>query len=87
MQANMERTLKEQIRTRFWVESALALVCSILTLVTIIRKDWIEAAFGLDPDHGSGAMEWEIVFMAIALTVAFVTLALCERARRQTIIA
>lgn len=79
--------MKERLRTRFWVESALALVSSVVALVTVFRKDWIEAAFDLDPDHSSGAMEWEIVLVAIGFAVAFATLARREGARRFTVIA
>jgi hypothetical protein len=48
----------------------LAVVCGFLLLLTLIWRDWIEEAFGVDPDGGSGALEWAIVIgLALALVV------------------
>jgi hypothetical protein len=56
-------------RRRFWIESAI-LVLSVASLAaTLIDKEWIEALTGLDPDAGSGALEW-------GLTLAFAAAAL-----------
>lgn len=55
------------LRSRFWVESILASVTGILAIVTIFWQDWIEAVFGVDPDHGSGSAEWAaVVVLALA---------------------
>jgi hypothetical protein len=48
-----------------------------------VWNDWIELAFGLDPDNRSGWMEW---FMAGVLLVATITLSIlarCEWRRTQ----
>ena len=79
--------MTEQLGARFWVESAMSLVSGSLALLTVVRKDWIEEAFGVDPDLSSGAMEWGIVLLALALTVVFVTLARRERVRSRTVTA
>ncbi|GAC1404140.1 MAG: hypothetical protein NVSMB52_17950 [Chloroflexota bacterium] len=86
-QAHMEGALKGQLRIRFWVEAALALMSSGMALVTVLRRDWIEVAFGLDPDHSSGTMECGIVVVAIGVAIAFAMLARRERALRLTVIA
>jgi hypothetical protein len=46
---------------RFWLESGLAVLSSVVLLATIVWRDWIEIVFGADPDHGSGSLEWSIV--------------------------
>jgi len=55
----------------FWVRLALAAASAVLLVVTIAWPDWIELVFRLDPDHGSGRLEWAIVVVAFALTVTF----------------
>jgi hypothetical protein len=55
----------------FWTRLALAAVSAALLVVTIAWPDWIELVFRLDPDHGSGWLEWAIVVVAFALTVTF----------------
>ena len=57
------------LRSRFWIESILASATGILTIVTIFWRDWIEAVFGVDPDHGNGSAEWAAVAV-LALAAA-----------------
>jgi hypothetical protein len=66
--------------TRAWVKSALAAVTAVLAVVTAVNAEWIEWLFGVDPDAGSGALEWTIV---AALAVACVALILNARADRR----
>ena len=63
-------------RIRFRIEVALAVLTAALALLTLISREWIELLFGVDPDNGSGALEWAI---AIALALASVALALVAR--------
>jgi len=64
-------------RVRFWIEVILAMVTAALLLLTLISREWIEEVFGVEPDAGSGVLEWGIV---IALTVATVAFSLLARA-------
>lgn len=63
-------------RIRAWIEAALAVLAAGLAIVTLITREWIELLFGVDPDQGSGALEWAIV---AALAVTSVALALIAR--------
>jgi hypothetical protein len=58
--------------TRARFEFALAGVFAILALLTAVVPDWIEVVFKVDPDGGSGALEWWIVigFGAVAVAAA-----------------
>jgi hypothetical protein len=60
------------------MELALAIASAILLIATVFWKDWIEIVFGVDPDAGSGALEWTIVGITLCLTVSFVMLARAE---------
>jgi hypothetical protein len=64
--------VKPRPRRRYWFELGTAGVSSILFLVTLIWEDWIEIIFGVDPDEGSGALEWLIVigFFVVAITAS-----------------
>lgn len=42
---------------------------AVLLAVTLIWKDWIEIVFRVDPDRGSGALEWVIVGACAAITL------------------
>jgi MFS superfamily sulfate permease-like transporter len=65
-------------RRRFWLELALAILSSTLLLLTLVWRDWIERLTGLDPDSGSGSVEWAIVAALLALAVWLITLATRE---------
>jgi hypothetical protein len=43
------------------IEVGLAVLAGVFCVVTLISHDWIETVFGVDPDHGSGWLEWLIV--------------------------
>ena len=62
-------------RKLFWWESAVAVICFGLLVLTLISREWIEEIFGVDPDGGSGAMEWGIVLGLAAATVLSVAVA------------
>ena len=64
--------------TKFWIESLLAAASGLLFVVTLIWRDWIELLFHIDPDQGSGALEWSIVGALLALCLVTATLARLE---------
>jgi hypothetical protein len=63
---------------RFRLELGLAAISAALLLATILWRDWIEIVFRVDPDHGSGSLEWMIVAVTALSAVTFVALARIE---------
>ncbi|HKV84243.1 MAG TPA: hypothetical protein VJN88_06780 [Ktedonobacterales bacterium] len=70
--------MTKQVRRRFWPESACAVVAALLAAITLIKRDWIEAVFGVNPDGGNGGLEWLIVAALLVATVALGSLATYE---------
>lgn len=77
--------MPEQLRRRYWVETGMALLSSVVLLVTVLWKDWIEIVFRVDPDQSSGSLEWLIVLVSLAITVTAVALARREWRRAASI--
>jgi hypothetical protein len=76
--------MKQQLKPLFWIEAVLALVNAALLVITVVWKDWIEIVFDVDPDAGSGAVEWGVVAITLILTIAFLALARREWRRTST---
>jgi hypothetical protein len=74
--------MNNRLKLRFWLETGLALISCAVLLVTILRKDWLEIAYRVDPDGRSGSLEWLIVAVALATTISAITLAAREWRRR-----
>ena len=77
--------MKPQLRALFWLEAILALVNAVLLVMTVVWKDWIEIVFDVDPDAGSGAVEWAVVAVTLVLTLTFLALARGEWRRTSTL--
>jgi hypothetical protein len=60
---------------RVLVESILAIAAAGFALLAAVWPDWLEA-FGIDPDHGNGTVEWAI---PVVLAVVAVVLGLLAR--------
>jgi hypothetical protein len=77
--------ITRQLRPLFWIEALLSFGNSVLFVMTVAWKDWIEIVFNVDPDAGSGAVELAIVAVTLLLSMAFLAFARAEwrRASRQ----
>jgi hypothetical protein len=56
------------------VECALMAAFAVLTALTLVQPDWLEA-LGIDPDHGDGTTEWLIAAAFGAMTVVLLVAA------------
>ena len=54
-----------RLRRRFWLEFAFAAASAAALLLALLFPDWIEIVFGVNPDGGTGSLEW-LVFGSIA---------------------
>jgi len=70
--------MRKTLRWRFWLETSIAIVSSILFVVTLLQRDWIEIVFGVDPDSRSGTLEWLIIGTLLVVTITLFTLARYE---------
>jgi len=68
--------IRRALRNRFWVETTLGSMITILAVITLISREWIEVLFGVEPDGGSGALEWATL---ATLAAASLTLGLMAR--------
>jgi hypothetical protein len=78
--------MRKALRWRFWLETGLAIVTSILFVVTLLWKDWVEIIFNVDPDQASGLLEWSIVGALLVVTIILFTLASYEWRRARVAI-
>ena len=64
-----------RMRTRMLLELGFGSAAGILGLLTLVWRDWIEAVFGVDPDHHDGSLEWVVVVVLLAVAVVLGLLA------------
>ena len=75
--------MDSEVRSRFLIETALAAVSGILGVLTLVTPDWIELVFHVEPDQGSGALEWAVVAALASAGILFGGLARAEWRRAQ----
>ena len=68
----------------FLAETTLAVLTGVLGLITAIWPAWIEIGFGVEPDQGSGALEWGVVATLLTASAVCGLLARAERRRLAT---
>ena len=73
-----------RVRPRFWAETVSGTLTGFLFVLTFFWRDWIEAVFGVDPDHHNGSLEWLIVGVLGVVTVSLFLLARIEWRRTAT---
>lgn len=66
------------VRTRFWVEVTSCGLALLLTALAVVRRDWIEALLPLEPDGGSGELEWLLAVAALCVAVGLAVAARLE---------
>ena len=74
--------MNPRLRRRFWIEVGTSSVSAVLLVVTLAWPDWIELVFHVDPDHGSGLLEWVVVLVSVAVWLCASVLARREWRRR-----
>ncbi|UQX88695.1 hypothetical protein M6D93_01525 [Jatrophihabitans telluris] len=70
---------------RLRIEMFLTAVACLLAVLTAAVPDWIEAAWGVDPDGGNGAVEWLFVIAFGALAVVAAVLSRREWLRTRAV--
>ena len=78
--------MSNALRRRFWLETAMAIVTSILFVITLVQRDWIEIVFSVDPDNRNGTLEWLIIGALLVVTITLFTLASYEWRRARAAI-
>jgi hypothetical protein len=67
--------MRKDLRTRFWVEVALASLTAGLLMLTLAWSEWIELLFGVAPDSGDGSVESAFVTVLVVITAGIGLLA------------
>ncbi len=78
--------MTQAMRFRFWLETSMATITFILSAITLVWRDWIELAFGVEPDGGNGSLEWLILGALLVVTITLAVQARYEWRRAQATI-
>jgi hypothetical protein len=68
-------TDEARLARRYRLQVIFAAASVILTIAAAILPAWIERLTGLEPDGGSGELEWLLAVVPGALSIAFGVLA------------
>jgi hypothetical protein len=77
-EAEQVKETRDRSRGLLLAEIGLAVGTGLLAIVSLISREWIEVVVGVDPDQGSGVIEWLIVVGLAAATLSFSLLARAE---------
>jgi len=75
--------MRNALRGRFWLETGLAILTGILFIITLVWHNWAEIIFNVDPDQGSGLLEWLVVGILLAVTIVLLAMARYEWRKAQ----
>ena len=75
--------MRNALRGRFWLETGLAILTGILFIITLVWHNWAELIFNVDPDQGSGILEWLVVGILLAVTIVLLAMARHEWRKAQ----
>ena len=78
--------MRNALRRRFWLETGIAIITGVLYVITMIRNNWIEVVFRVDPDNNNGTFEWLIVGVLLLVTITLFILASYEWRRARAAI-
>ena len=78
--------MRNALRRRFWLETDIVIITGVLFAITLIRNDWIEIVFRVDPDNNNGTFEWLIVGALLLVTITLFILASYEWRRARAAI-
>jgi apolipoprotein N-acyltransferase len=62
--------MRVRLRIVFYLEAIAALIGVALLALTLVWRNWIEVAFGVDPDHNSGVAELAVIAVCVAIALA-----------------
>jgi hypothetical protein len=70
----MDISSKRTLQRRLWLKTFIGAVTGVLSVVTLIWPDWIEAISGWDPDQHDGSAEWMIVTALLLVTATMLAM-------------
>jgi len=70
----MDTSSRRKLQRRLWLKTFIGAGTGVLSVVTPIWPDWIEAISGWDPDQHDGSAEWMIVTALLLVTVTMLAM-------------
>ena len=70
----MDISSKRKLQRHLWLKTFIGAGTGVLSVVTPIWPDWIEAISGWDPDQHDGSAEWLIVTALLLVTVTMLAM-------------
>jgi hypothetical protein len=62
--------MRRDLPARFWFEAAAAVLGTVLFVLTLVTREWFELLTGIDPDGGSGTLEFALAFGLLIVAIA-----------------